>query len=219
MLRPLKKWTKASTESISQGYEMMVTPLQLARAFCAYANGGRLVKPTLVKGFLDSEGAVVPKIPPAPFQMLPEVIDPIKAAEMKRIMCDVVVRGTAPRARSMTWNIFGKTGTAYIAEHGHYSKTKYNSSFLCGAPAENPRLVVAMIIHEPHSTVHYGGDVSGPPAKRLLEPRTFVPAGSVVPRSSAPAAADRVGTRAIQREAVRPQDAGRCSSTASAREE
>jgi cell division protein FtsI/penicillin-binding protein 2 len=169
LLRPLKKWTSASTESISQGYELMVTPLQLARAYCAYANGGRLVKPTLIKGFLDSDGAVVPRIPPTAFRMLPEVMDPITAAEMKRIMCDVVVRGTAPRARSMTWNIFAKTGTAHIAEHGHYSLSKYNSSFLCGAPAENPRLVVAMIMHEPHGTVHYGGDVSGPPTKRLLE--------------------------------------------------
>ena len=169
LLRPLKKWNKSTTESISQGYELMVTPLQLARAYCAYANGGRLVKPTLIKGFLDSEGAVVPTTPPTAFKMLPEVLDPITAAEMKRVMCDVVIRGTALKARSMTWNIFGKTGTAYIAEHGHYSRTKYNSSFLCGAPAENPRLVVAMIIHEPHGTVHYGGDVSGPPTKRLLE--------------------------------------------------
>jgi cell division protein FtsI (penicillin-binding protein 3) len=86
------------------------------------------------------------------------------------VMCDVVIRGTAPKARSNTWNIFAKTGTAYIVDHGVYSRTKYNASFLCGAPAENPRLVVAMIVHEPDKTIaHYGGDVSGPATKRLIE--------------------------------------------------
>ena len=171
LLNPLSKWGKATTVSVPQGYELMVTPLQIARGFCAYANGGRLVKPTLVKGFLDNDGRVVPKSKPTPLQLLPEVIDPITAAEMKRIMCDVVIRGTAPRARSMTWNIFAKTGTAYISEGKNgYSHQRYNSSFMAGAPAENPRLVAAMIVHEPDKSIaHYGGDVSGPATKRLLE--------------------------------------------------
>ena len=56
-VNPLAKWTKYSTESVSQGYEVMVTPLQLCRAFCAYANGGRLVTPRVIKGVLDADGA------------------------------------------------------------------------------------------------------------------------------------------------------------------
>jgi cell division protein FtsI/penicillin-binding protein 2 len=149
----------------------MVTPLQLARAFCAFGNGGRLVRPTLIKGYLDAEDHVVPSVKLADFRMLPEALDPMTAAEMKRIMCDVVVRGTATKARSDVWNIFGKTGTAHISEGKRgYSLTRFNSSFLCGAPAENPRLVVAMIVHEPDKSIaHYGGNVSGPAAKRLLE--------------------------------------------------
>jgi cell division protein FtsI/penicillin-binding protein 2 len=59
LIHPLKQWTKYSTESVSQGYEMMVTPMQLARGFCAYANGGRLVQPRILKGVLDAEGNVV----------------------------------------------------------------------------------------------------------------------------------------------------------------
>ncbi|HEY2584380.1 MAG TPA: penicillin-binding protein 2 [Tepidisphaeraceae bacterium] len=171
LLEPLKKWNSWTTESVSQGYELMVTPLQLARAFCAYGNGGRLVKPTLIKGCLGAEDQVVPRIKPTELTLLPRVLDPITAAEMKRVMCDVVIRGTAPRARSNTWNIFGKTGTAYISEGKHgYSHTRYNSSFMCGAPAENPRIVVAMIVHEPDKTIaHYGGNVSGPADKRLVE--------------------------------------------------
>ena len=171
VLRPLRQWNSWTTESVSQGYEIMVTPLQLARAFCAYANGGRLVKPTLLKGLLDIDGRVVPRTEPADLTMLPEVLDPVTAAEMKRVMCDVVVRGTATKARSDVWNIFGKTGTAHISEGKHgYSLTRFNSSFICGAPAENPRLVVAFIVHEPDKEIaHYGGNVSGPAAKRLLE--------------------------------------------------
>ena len=171
ILRPLRQWNSWTTESISQGYEIMVTPLQLARAYCAYANGGRLVKPTLVKGFLGTDDQVVPKIQPTDFHMLPEVLDPVTAAEMKRIMCDVVIRGTATKARSDVWNIFGKTGTAHISEGKRgYSLSRFNSSFLCGAPAENPRLVIAFIVHEPDKSIaHYGGNVSGPAAKRLME--------------------------------------------------
>jgi cell division protein FtsI (penicillin-binding protein 3) len=171
VLRPLKQWNSFTTESVSQGYEIMVTPLQLARAFCAYANGGRLVRPTLIKGYLDADDHVVPQVKLADFRMLPEALDPMTAAEMKRIMCDVVVRGTATKARSDWWNIFGKTGTAHISEGKRgYSLTRFNSSFLCGAPAENPRLVVAMIVHEPDKSIaHYGGNVSGPAAKRLVE--------------------------------------------------
>jgi len=85
VLRPLNKWTKDTTVSIPQGYELMVTPLQLARAFCAYANGGRLVKPTLLKGFLDSDGRVLRRDRTNELPMLPEVLDPVTAAEMRAV--------------------------------------------------------------------------------------------------------------------------------------
>lgn len=170
-LYPLKQWNKYSTESIAQGYEMMATPLQLARAFCTYANGGRLVQPRLVQGVLDTEGNIVSRQAPPTLGMMPQVLDPLTAVEVKRILSDTVVRGTATRARSKTWNIFGKTGTAHISEgRGGYSESKYTSSFLAGAPAENPQLVVAFIIHEAdRSIAHYGGTVSAPGAKKLIE--------------------------------------------------
>jgi cell division protein FtsI/penicillin-binding protein 2 len=170
-LYPLRQWTKYSTESVAQGYEIMVTPVQLARAFCAYGNGGRLVTPTLVKGVLDPDGRVIAKRKPIDLQLMPEVLDPMTAAEVKRILCDVVVRGTGKPGRSDTWNIFGKTGTAHISQGKHgYNNSAYTSSFLAGAPAEDPRIVVAFIIHEPDKSIaHYGGTVSAPGAKRLIE--------------------------------------------------
>ncbi|HEY8665958.1 MAG TPA: penicillin-binding protein 2 [Tepidisphaeraceae bacterium] len=170
-VNPLRKWTKYSTESVSQGYEIMVTPLQLARAFCTYANGGRLVTPHLLNGTLESDGGVASREGSRELKLMPQVLDAYTAAQMKRILCDVVIRGTAIGARSRLWNIAGKTGTAYISEgRGGYSESKFTSSFIGMAPAESPRLVVAFIVHEPDRKIaHYGGTVAAPGASKLLE--------------------------------------------------
>jgi cell division protein FtsI (penicillin-binding protein 3) len=168
-LNPLAKWTKYTTESCSTGYELMVTPLQLARGFCCYANGGRLVDPHLLKGRLDSLGNVVERTAVVPFDELPQAIDAQTSADVRRILCDVVVRGTASGSRSQYWNIFGKTGTAHIAEGHAYSQTRFNSSFIAGAPYENPRLVIALTIHDPQSSIHFGGAVAAPGAVHILE--------------------------------------------------
>ncbi len=184
-INPLVKWNRYSTESVAQGYEIMVTPLQLCRAFCVYANGGFLVTPHMVRGVLDEKGNIVPEDPALPHRSgvqlasshipplreMPRVPDAQSAANIRRILCDVVVRGTATKARSKTWNIFGKTGTAHISEgRSGYSDSKFNSSFLGGAPAEDPRLVIAMVVHEPDKSIaHYGGAVSAPGASHIIE--------------------------------------------------
>lgn len=170
-VNPLAKWTKYSTESVSQGYEVMVTPLQLCRAFCAYGNGGHLVAPRLIKGTLTPDGQIASRTETTSLQLMPSVLDPTTAMEVRRVLCDVVVRGTATKARSKTWNIFGKTGTAHISTgKGGYSDSKFTSSFMCGAPFEDPRIIVTMIIHEPDKAIaHYGGSVAGPGASKLIE--------------------------------------------------
>jgi cell division protein FtsI/penicillin-binding protein 2 len=168
-VNPLRKWNHFSTESVAQGYEVMVTPLQIARAFCAIANGGRMVTPRVVLGTVDPQGDVATRQAPPDFNSLPQVIDSETAATMRRILCDVVIRGTAKGVRSKVWNISSKTGTAHIAEGHGYSETRFNSSFIACAPYENPRLVVAFIIHDPQTSVHFGGLVAGPGACRFIE--------------------------------------------------
>jgi cell division protein FtsI/penicillin-binding protein 2 len=175
-LKPPKRWADSDLVSAVQGYSIMVTPIQLARAFSAYANGGRLVQPRIVRGVLDADGSVVSRTEATNLNMLPEVLDPMTAAAMKRIMSDTVVRGTATKARSQAWNLFGKTGTAHVAKGGSYNETSYTSSFVAGAPAESPRLVIAFIIHEPdrdhavkQGLSYYGGAVAAPGAGRLME--------------------------------------------------
>jgi cell division protein FtsI/penicillin-binding protein 2 len=169
-VNPLNKWTHFSTESVSQGYEVMVTPLQLARAFCVYANGGKLVRPHLLRGTLDPDGHVMSSAVAADFDRLPQVLPPATAVEMRRILCDVVIRGTAKGCRSVVWNISGKTGTSHISlGRSGYSPTRYNSSFIACAPAEDPRIVVAFIIHDPGTAEYFGGQVAAPGACRLIE--------------------------------------------------
>lgn len=167
----LRAWTKYSTESVAQGYELMVTPVQLARGFAVYANGGRLVKPTVIRGTLDPVGQVVSRNPLQDLKLMPEVVDPMTASDVKRVLSDVLVRGTGSRARSPIWNVFGKTGTAHVSQGKKgYSDSKYTSSFLCAAPVENPAIVVAFIIHEPDkSLAHFGGTVSAPGAVKMVE--------------------------------------------------
>ena len=162
---------------------MMVTPLQLARAFSAYANGGRLPNVRLVKGVLDVDGNVVSNRPTADFSSLPQVVSTDAASKIRRILADVPLRGTATSIKRVlpgtntfevptwpVWNIFGKTGTSHISEgKAGYSKTRYNSTFIGGAPFENPRIVIAMTLHEPDRAIaHYGGTVSAPAGARII---------------------------------------------------
>ncbi|MGA2498120.1 MAG: penicillin-binding protein 2 [Tepidisphaeraceae bacterium] len=171
LLWPLKKWTHFSTESVAQGYEFMVTPLQLARAFAVYGNDGRLVPPSIVKGTLDADGNVIARKAPVRLADCPRAITEDGVAMMRRILADVPVRGTAARKGSRFWNIYGKTGTSHVSKgRSGYSGNLFNSSFIAGAPYEKPRIVVAMVIHEPDPSLgHYGGTVSAPAAVRVVE--------------------------------------------------
>lgn len=171
-LNPLSSWSRSSTESVAQGYEIMVTPLQLARAMCGYANDGYVPPLRIVRGTLDSAGKVTEA---ATRPLATRAVSPDAAARIRRILADVPLRGTATTIKKevenwATWNIFGKTGTAHISEGIHgYSGTRFNSTFLGGAPFESPRLVVAFVVHEPDRAIaHYGGAVSAPGAARLL---------------------------------------------------
>lgn len=169
LLAPVSKWNKYSTESIAQGYELLVTPIQMARGMCVFANGGRLVQPFVVRGTLEPNGTVKP-IDELNARTFERVISTKTAADMLRVLADIPIRGTARHARLKTYNIFGKTGTAHRAVNGRYNDTNYTASFVGGGPYENPRLVIAFVIHDPKkSKSHFGGIVAAPAAGRILE--------------------------------------------------
>ncbi len=167
LLNNISKWTKHSPDSVVQGYELLVTPLQMTRAIAAIANGGMLVTPHITRGWMKADGSLEPMINAS--AGLP-VIDRKVADEVRRVLADVPVRGTAKNARSENYNVFGKTGTAHAAVNGRYNEINYTASFIGGAPYESPKLVIAFIISNPNKAKsHFGGMVAAPAAGRVLE--------------------------------------------------
>lgn len=165
-LRPLNRLTRHSTESLAQGYELLITPLQMVEAMCIVANGGQRVRPYVLEGVLREDG-LLEQITQreAPLRVLSEQT----AADMLRVMADTPVRGTARNARSDVYNLFGKTGTAHRAVDGRYNSTNYVASFVGGAPYEDPRLVIALVVRDPQRSLsHFGGIVAAPAAGRIL---------------------------------------------------
>ncbi len=170
LVKPLEKWGKFTTDSVAQGYEVLVTPLQMVRAMGAIANGGRLVEPSVVRGALDDAGRLTDARAGRPGPLVAQVVPAAVADLVRRILADVPIRGTATHARLKDWTLFGKTGTAHAAVDGKYDQVHYTASFLGGAPLEDPRLVICLVVRNPDKAKgHYGGLVAAPAASRILE--------------------------------------------------
>lgn len=163
IVHPLEEWTSYSTGSIPMGQEISTTPLQIITAYGALANGGRLIAPRLVKSIGGEELAPV----------VAQIIEPeISRWIIQEALTQVVEAGTGKKARLDGYRVFGKTGTAQKLdpETGGYSHRKHVASFICGAPAENPQVLVIVSVDEPSTDgEHYGGTVAAPPATLILE--------------------------------------------------
>ena len=142
-----KAWGPVEQATIAYGYGLSVTPLQLAQAYAALADDGRLRAPTFVKGARNPDVAV---------------IDPQIAASV-RAMLETVVRppGGGVKAAIANYRVAGKTGTSRTAVGGGYQK-KYISLFAGMVPASAPRLVGVVVIHDPQGAVYYGSLVAAP---------------------------------------------------------
>ncbi|MES1254348.1 MAG: penicillin-binding transpeptidase domain-containing protein [Acidobacteriota bacterium] len=159
------KWTDSALASVSMGYQIGVTPLQMASAVSAVANGGTLVQPRIVRAFYrDNVRRVVePKV-------LRRVITADTAATLTSIMEGVVERGTATPAKIAGYTVAGKTGTAAKLVNGHYSKSDYNGSFIGFLPSRDPVVTILVVLDSPHGPHgYYGGNVSAPIFKRIAE--------------------------------------------------
>ena len=175
LLRPVSQWNVYSLGSIPMGQEIAVTPLQLITAHAALANGGRLIRPRLLKRTNSSEhSAVSEQQIVEPGAAVQSVVLDASIAEwlVREPMKQVVERGTGKSARIPGMSMFGKTGTAQKLDllTGTYSDTAWVVSFVCGAPAENPEVLVLVMVDEPTAPgIHYGGTVSAPTASRILK--------------------------------------------------
>jgi len=173
LLRPTDQWTGYSVTRIPFGQEICVTAIQLVRAFCILANSGRLVRPFLVRAIVDNNGEVIQlKRPPPPvgYIVKPEVAKWI----VTDCMTGVVNEGTGKRAKLEKWQLFGKTGTANIASSDKrgYSDSDYVASFVAGAPAEDPAILVLVSIRKPNKALgkgYTGGVVASPVVAKIIE--------------------------------------------------
>ncbi|HTV47322.1 MAG TPA: penicillin-binding protein 2 [Phycisphaerae bacterium] len=168
---PLSQWTHGTLTSASFGYGVAATPLQLVRAFCAFANGGRLVTPQIVRAVAVGGGHVESWSQIAGPQPSEQIISPDVCNQMIGAMEQVLIRGTGKNAISSAYRIFGKTGTAYLALRGQdrYSSDAYNSTFIGAGPVGNPRLVCIVVVHQPNPQLgHFGGVVAAPACVQIL---------------------------------------------------
>ena len=154
-LRPWKSWRPIEQATMSYGHGLSMSLMQLARAYTVFAREGDLIPLSLTK----ADAAPVSATPVFSQQTAREV----------RAMLEMAVQpgGTAPKAQIPGYRVGGKTGTAYKIEGGQYVR-KYVASFVGLAPVSDPRLIVAVMIDEPTSGAHYGGDVAGPVFARVM---------------------------------------------------
>ncbi|HNV45731.1 MAG TPA: penicillin-binding protein [Spirochaetota bacterium] len=159
LLRPVAGWSGLSKYSISLGQEISVTSLQLAAAFCALANDGTYVVPSVIESVTDADGVPVRRFYT---RTRGQVIRPDIARRLVSMMRGAVSEGTGARARLAQYQVAGKTGTAQkSSKQGGYAPNKYIVSFAGIAPAERPDLCVLVVIDEPAGEFS-GGDLAAP---------------------------------------------------------
>jgi cell division protein FtsI (penicillin-binding protein 3) len=154
-----ERWGAFMLATLSFGYGMSVTALQLARAYAVIANHGVKMPLSLLR-IENGQGPIGT-----------QVISP-KLAKLMLLLLETVVtnkEGTGKLADIAGYRVAGKTGTSKISGIGGYQKGKYVSSFVGIAPVSNPRLVVAVIIHEPKGKGYHGGEVSAPVFEHIME--------------------------------------------------
>jgi cell division protein FtsI (penicillin-binding protein 3) len=156
------KQSESALASMAMGYQVGVTPLQMASAVSSVANGGELVQPRVVRAVI-RDGARRP----VPRKVLGRAIDAATAADVTAIMEAVVERGTGRSAEIDGYTIAGKTGTAQKVVNGRYSNTDYNVSFVGFVPSRKPVFTIVVVVDSPHKVPPYGATVAAPIFKRI----------------------------------------------------
>jgi cell division protein FtsI (penicillin-binding protein 3) len=165
-LREPKRWSKQSANSLAMGYEIAVTPLQLAAAYVAIANGGELLEPALVKEVRAPDGRVLYQ---HKRRVVRRVLSPDVSRRVRKMLLDVVEEGgTAKLADLQTFTLAGKTGTARRTVNGRYAAGQHIPTFVGLFPAEQPQFVILVKLDNPRGA-YYGGLTAAPVTKAVLE--------------------------------------------------
>jgi cell division protein FtsI (penicillin-binding protein 3) len=155
LLAPPARWHGTTKQTMSYGYALSATPLQIAHAYAMLGNHGRAIAPTFVKGEVgEAEQVLDPKIADEVVRMMQTVTEP---------------GGTATQAAILGYHVAGKTGTARKSHNGGYSR-RYVAFFAGLVPVDNPRFSMAVVVNDPDpARGYYGGQVSAPVFKNVME--------------------------------------------------
>ena len=190
-LRPPAMWGKQSAASMAIGYELSVTPLQLAVGYAVFANGGKLLEPTLVKEVRSPDGTIQYR---HKLRVVRQVISDDVAKGVREMLKEVVKSGTATEADIDEYVLAGKTGTPRGMIDGRYGSGLYNPNFVSLFPADDPQFVIAVRLSNPSGS-YYGGKTAAPVTRAIIE------AAVASPR----AALDRRRLAAAKREPEAPK--------------
>jgi cell division protein FtsI (penicillin-binding protein 3) len=158
------KLDASALASMSMGYQVSVTALQMVTAVSSIANGGELIQPRVVHALI-RDGRRTEVKP----DVLGRAISTETAAALTGIMEQVVERGTALPARIDGYSIAGKTGTSHKLVNGRYAPSDYNASFVGFIPSRDPRVAIIVVLDSPHGPVYTGGPVSGPIFQKIAQ--------------------------------------------------
>jgi hypothetical protein len=166
-LHPDESWSDYDIAALAMGHGVAVTSLHMAAAFAAIANGGELLRPNLIMGFVGSDGYVVER---ERRELKARAMEEASADTLRSILRGVVEVGTATPVNSPVVAIAGKTGTAQIPDlvNKRYHQDKFIGSFAGFFPADRPMIAGIVMLEEPHP-VTYGGWTAGPAFRKIAE--------------------------------------------------
>jgi cell division protein FtsI/penicillin-binding protein 2 len=170
LVHPPPRWDRLTITRMPMGQSVAVTPLQMLMGMSVIANGGKLMRPQIIKSIQDRDGQAILSMKP---EIVREVIPQTTARFVSQALTEVVSeRGTAALARVSGFAVAGKTGTAQkVDPRGGYAPGKYVVSFVGYMPAENPRFACIILIDDAKlsSGLNYGGLVAAPIFSRVAE--------------------------------------------------
>jgi cell division protein FtsI (penicillin-binding protein 3) len=159
------KLTDSALASVAMGYQVGVTPLQMAQAVSVVANGGELVQPRVVRAVVRDRRRL-----PVPRKVMARPITTNTAATLTEIMQGVVTEGTGKAAQIPGYTVAGKTGTAKKLVNGSYrGHSDYNVSFVGFVPAHKPVFAIVVVVDSPHRVSPYGGVVAAPIFQKIAQ--------------------------------------------------
>jgi cell division protein FtsI (penicillin-binding protein 3)/stage V sporulation protein D (sporulation-specific penicillin-binding protein) len=166
ILNPVNKWDGLTITRIPMGQSVSVTAVQMMQAYCALANGGVMMQLHVVDRVENPNNGEMTIFQN---QVKRRVIKPSTAKKITQALSLVTkAGGTARRAAIEGIDVAGKTGTSQKVVNGRYSHSKYIASFIGFLPADDPQIVLMVVVDEPHGS-HYGGIVAAPTFKSIAE--------------------------------------------------